>query len=173
MSISASSYTTFVQSRVKWLDSFSDDIHHACTGICGEAIEFAYANGKDNEKEEFGDLEFYVRHAWLAVGRWSVQFQSEYHPANLPAHPYDALVYVGGDLLDQSKKIWIYNKDPQSLCLYSALLKFEQIMDEVSKNLEYPRTQARKDNQAKLEKRYPAGYSDAAAQARADKTPQA
>lgn len=166
------SYTEFVKSRAKWLPSFAEDLHHAMTGICGEAIELSYAKGPANEREEFGDLEFYIRHAWLALGRWGVQTCHEpYIPANRQGHPLDELVRTAGDLLDMSKKIWIYNKDPALVCIQPALEYFEGCMNEVSAAMGYKRREARADNERKLTLRYPLGYTDAAANLRADKEP--
>jgi len=74
-----------------------------------------------------------------------------------------------GELLDAVKKTWVYNKpldianvqeECGDLCFYIQMLcnqfgwSFNELMT---------------TNMAKLEKRYPSGYSDAAAQARADK----
>lgn len=74
-----------------------------------------------------------------------------------------------GELLDAVKKVWVYNKPADlvnikeelgDLCFYMQMLcnqfgwSFDELMAE---------------NQTKLELRYPTGYSDQAAQDRADK----
>lgn len=74
-----------------------------------------------------------------------------------------------GELLDEVKKCWIYGKT----------INRENILEEVGDQLFYLQhvltvtgytlAQALEANMLKLEKRYPDGYSDAAAIARADK----
>lgn len=78
----------------------------------------------------------------------------------------------GGESLDATKKVWAYNKD----------LDHENLIEELADGLFY--TQAACNilgielndlvahNMTKLLKRYPDGYSDQAAQARADKQPE-
>lgn len=77
----------------------------------------------------------------------------------------------GGELLDAVKKSWVYN----------APLKSENLIEEAGDTLSYIQALANAmgltlefflvENMRKLEKRYPTGYSDAQAQARADKDP--
>lgn len=102
-----------------------------------------------------------------------------YSRAKVMASPTEDLLHAAvgisgeaGELLDAVKKIWVYNKPADfanikeelgDLCFYMMMIcnqqgwSFDELMEE---------------NQAKLEKRYPTGYSDAAAQARADKLPE-
>jgi NTP pyrophosphatase (non-canonical NTP hydrolase) len=75
----------------------------------------------------------------------------------------------GGELLDAVKKHWVYGKE----------LDRENILEECGdamfyiavllKHCGYTLEQAMQHNMAKLNKRYPEGYSDIAAQTRADK----
>lgn len=74
-----------------------------------------------------------------------------------------------GELLDAIKKHWVYNKplDRENLVEeIGDLLFYAQAMCGV---LGISMAEAIAANKAKLSKRYPNGYSDAAAQARADK----
>ena len=74
-----------------------------------------------------------------------------------------------GELLDAIKKVWVYNKT----------LDIENVREELGDLLFYIQGMANligtdleeliKGNVEKLKKRYPTGYTDAAAQARADK----
>lgn len=74
-----------------------------------------------------------------------------------------------GELLDAIKKVWVYNKT----------LDIENVREELGDLLFYIQGMANligtdleeliKGNMEKLKKRYPTGYTDAAAQARADK----
>lgn len=107
-------YPVFVNNLMKDMPTTADEMHHACTGIAGEA----------------------------------------------------------GELLDLSKKVWANNK-PLDLAhlieelgdlrfYYQALLNMVQLSDE----------EVQAQNMIKLNKRYASGaYSDAQAQARADKVP--
>lgn len=75
----------------------------------------------------------------------------------------------GGELLDAVKKHWVYGKE----------LDRENILEECGdamfyiavllKHCGYTLEQAMQHNMAKLNKRYPEGYTDRAAQDRADK----
>lgn len=83
-----------------------------------------------------------------------------------------------GELLTTAKKMWVYNqglefkqKDGQTneqnlLEEAGDLLFYVQML---CNHLRVDLSQVMADNKAKLEKRYPTGYSDAAAAARADK----
>lgn len=74
-----------------------------------------------------------------------------------------------GELLDAVKKTWIYNKplDVTNLAEECGDLLFylQMICNQQGWTIEM----LQELNQKKLETRYPTGYSDAAAQARADK----
>ena len=74
-----------------------------------------------------------------------------------------------GELLDAVKKVWIYGKpmDNVNICEELGDLLFYIQMMATLQGTTIERLM--QDNCCKLEKRYPAGYSDAAAQARADK----
>jgi hypothetical protein len=160
------SYRDFVLSRVKWLGSFPLDFHHAVTGLCGEAIEFQYATSLDNEIEEHGDMEFYYHHALLALEMWGYNSLSPIKYHHLP-HSYLPIIKIAGDLLDFGKKIWIYGEDPRDLPIHDALREMEKSLSKHA--LRFSREISQAKNRAKLERRYPSGYTDAAAQARADK----
>lgn len=74
-----------------------------------------------------------------------------------------------GELLDAIKKVWIYNKEPdwQNIAeeLGDLLFYIQGMANILGGNL----AELMEQNMEKLKKRYPAGYTDAAAQARADK----
>ena len=75
----------------------------------------------------------------------------------------------GGELLDTAKKAWIYgaplNRENLLEEAGDTLFYVVALLNELGFTLE----QAAAHNVEKLRKRYPAGYTDAAAQARADK----
>lgn len=72
------SYATFVGSLMKEMGDPVANMHHACTGICGEAGELLDASKKqwaygkkldmDNVLEELGDVMFYLQSALLITG---------------------------------------------------------------------------------------------------------
>lgn len=165
-------YEAFVVSRIKWLSSMEEDLLHASVGLAGEAIELNYSLDPENEVEELGDLCFYLQHAWATIEKWGVESSGAYHtPAgeSLETSVYDRIIQTSGDILDMAKKVWVYRKPVRTLPLAGALMHLDYLVNRFcsEEGLERPRVEAL--NQAKLEKRYPSGYSDAAAQARADK----
>lgn len=74
-----------------------------------------------------------------------------------------------GELLDSIKKTWVYNKDVDlgniKEELGDLLFYIQHVANTAGFNLEAVLV----DNMTKLRIRYPSGYTDAAAQARADK----
>lgn len=76
-----------------------------------------------------------------------------------------------GELLDAIKKTWIYGKplDRENLIeeCGDALFYISALLDNCGSNLQ----EAMYENMVKLNKRYPSGYTDQAAQERADKEP--
>lgn len=78
-----------------------------------------------------------------------------------------------GELLDCVKKTWIYNKSLDCENLIEELGDLEFYMEAMRVALGVTRFAVLRQNMAKLAKRYPAGYTDAAAQARMDKSPTA
>lgn len=162
-------YSHFVESRVKWLPTFAEDLHHAATGICGEAIEFYFATDAVNALEELGDIEFYLEHARLTLHKWKKVSTGLYTPP-IGQGLFGDLLHIGGDILDMSKKVWIYGEPPSRVTISSALDELERVLDLATTLYGRTRENIQDANRAKLEKRYPTGYSDAAAQARADKS---
>lgn len=77
----------------------------------------------------------------------------------------------GGELLDAVKKAWVYNAPLRSENLIEeagdTLFYLQALANAMGLTLEFFLT----ENMRKLEKRYPSGYSDEAAQTRADKEP--
>lgn len=75
-----------------------------------------------------------------------------------------------GELLDCVKKSWVYNKPLNRENLLEecgdVLFYLQHVINEAG----WTMGDLRASNVAKLSRRYPDGYSDAAAQARADKT---
>ena len=170
-------YNDFVKSRFKSAqDTVNDLIEisgdvaqmlHASMGMSGELIEIELAESRANLIEELGDYWFYYR----AV-------------CEMPACgvPNDLRVTVGevstdlkratNDILDIAKKLAIYRKEmTPSLqsrlrgAIQTIALQFPVLVNRFGLTME----QVEAENQFKLTKRYPVGYSNEAAQARADK----
>lgn len=74
-----------------------------------------------------------------------------------------------GELLDAVKKNAIYKKELDIDNVIEELGDLEYFMQGLRAALHLTRGETLANNIAKLEKRYPSGYSNAAAQARADK----
>ncbi len=74
-----------------------------------------------------------------------------------------------GELLDAVKKQWVYNKPLDMVNMVEELGDLEFYMEALRQNLGLSREVILLQNIEKLKHRYPDGYSDAAAQARADK----
>lgn len=174
-------YIAFVQSRAKpgadilaTMTAEKAHLLHMAVGISGEAAEFFSATqtlDTVNQREEAGDILFYITGATLALPSWN---DSDWHEARsirrLNKHSgsfvHDALVMAAGDFLDLVKKYTVYNKPFDEPAIKEALIEvlyqliqyYGDVMDLLMA-----------DNVSKLTKRYATGYSDKAAQERADK----
>lgn len=74
-----------------------------------------------------------------------------------------------GELIDAIKKTWVYKKPLDRANLIEELGDLEFYLQALRLELGINRRIVLEANMAKLLKRYPTGYTDAAAQARADK----
>lgn len=162
-------YPTFVNSRFKRLDSLAASLHHASTGICGEVQEFLAATTRENLSEELGDLDFYITQFKTLLIEQGLRWESRYlYPMSLE-HASIALRNHSGELLDLTKKGWIYNAE---VPLGSYIFPINMLDSAVSlfcTLLGFDRDSIRRANMEKLMARYPQGYSDQAAQERKDK----
>lgn len=77
-----------------------------------------------------------------------------------------------GELLDAVKKAWAYNKPLDVANVYEELGDILFYVQAMCNNFGWDFQSIINSNVTKLIKRYPTGYSDQAAQARADKTNQ-
>lgn len=166
-------YVDFVASRIKWLPTFEDDLMHACVGIAGEAVEYYAATTRQHKIEELGDLCFYYQHAFLALKKWGIP------ETDNPCHTYPEemtttqILYASGDILDLAKKIWVYKEPFEKRGLCTNLWYLGGLLNVAAEDWQMTRDEVQAANQAKLTLRYPTGYSDAAATARADKPEEA
>lgn len=169
------------------------DLWHGATGVATECAELAEAyvltNGtgadldRENLVEELGDLEFYVEMVRQNIGltrndihvRFSLDdfYSSIFFSATgaTNAMLFLAINAVGGHVLDQAKKVSIYNKPCDVEALSRFLFILDMLLDCVNERFLLNRADVLQANIAKLSVRYNGlKYSDAAAQARADKT---
>lgn len=174
-------YIAFVQSRAKpgadilaTMTAEKCHLLHMAIGISGEAAEFSSAvNSLDtiNEREEAGDLLFYITGATFALPSWN---DSDWHEAMSEtrtdkfagSYAHDSLVMAAGDFLDLVKKYTVYNKPFDEPAIKEALI---EVLYQLGTYYGDAMGELLDENVAKLTKRYATGYSDAAAQERADK----
>jgi hypothetical protein len=167
-------YESFVHSRIKWLPTLEENLHHATTGIMGEVIELEFAGNADEQFEELGDICFYIEHfqqAFKNHRRYSaLDGETTFYSS---AEALSRLRYHAGQLLDTTKKLWIYNKPVDDSVIQTLNYNLNRIEGALHTFCEFsslPLENAKIANQEKLLKRYPQGYSDQAAQERADKS---
>ena len=140
---------------------------HMAVGLMGEVVELVSAvSNQDRENciEELGDIHFYF-----------IGLEDSFIDGELPEatkEPQEgSMLFFAGEILDLVKKHTIYNKP-----FHAIDAKFIAAMNNFQYAFECMMEEVRTDysaiivaNVAKLNKRYEKGYTDAAAQARADK----
>lgn len=161
-------YIEFVKSRAKGGDAIllsltPEKCHllHMVWGIVGESLELITGNGTvKNQREELGDIEFYLH---------GIQMVTEFNFIDLD----DNRTFYQTDflqdaehLLDQTKKKLIYNKPVD---LVPAFVQYTLGLKAYYRQLGFNRADVINENMSKLLERYANGYSDKAAQERADK----
>lgn len=172
-------YPQMVARLFKVMPTFEASCIHAAVGITGEVAELTLAALKGDEAnilEELGDLRFYVQQLFHMFG-WSIDsFLMVKQPeSEMPAevHPMDRLVYFAGEVQDLLKKTWVYGKELDMLALYDATLLMLIAYGQFLQVYELTDIEVMDANAHKLvtgpKARYPLGYTDAAAIARADK----
>mgnify|MGYP000900572893 CR=1 FL=1 len=151
---------------------------HAAVGISGEVAELQeclnrWNNGEgfdyENIKEECGDILFYAQ-AFCSLHSVSMSslIVEDAETDNLHLSLAVA-VACSGKFLDRVKKTWIYSKE---FDVQEAVKHLRTVLYEVVALLRYSGSnvqQAFQENYDKLKLRYPDGYTDQAAQLRADK----
>ena len=171
-------YSEFVHSRFKdgariigdlqGMNSAAMDRLHAAIGMVGEVRELRDSTGRENTIEELGDFVFYLQ-AYANTLTESMVYISDYVDTkeSVTIEQFDTAAHA---LLDLAKKEVIYCKafDESKVmsivgCLWWLVGQY------ASTELVMCIPEIMAANYVKLEKRYPSGYSNAAAQARADK----
>lgn len=167
------------------------DLWHGATGVAGETGELLEGIADkersdldkiDNIVEELGDIEFYVQqirsrtnlHRAGAADDLALKNHTEgaaeQHIKNPLLHLAVQAAIAGSQVLDIIKKGAIYNKDVDGHALMDAFFNLDVAMGGIRLLINVTRQEVLDANIVKLSKRYASlGYSDAAAQERADK----
>lgn len=173
-------YAEFVESKRKDPQQIADELGsqpsncdavHMAMGVVGEAIELLIATDLDNTLEELGDLEFYLTGfenlGW--VKGWK-SYPHSYSFGVVSQHQIKLnIVEDAGTILDLVKKATMYQKDIDLPAFRDAFRQIHLGMEQMYVGLTYTREEVLQRNVDKLNKRYAQGYSDKAAQDRADK----
>ena len=143
---------------------------HMATGIAGEAgeiLDAAINADMENLKEEVGDIRFFM--AGLTNGL-------EWPDAEADARANHSLqtcaievVLLASSILDLVKKHCVYNKQLDRAELSIELETLRRVLAKVMQFIPATPAEIYAATEAKLNKRYKGGYSDAEAQARKDK----
>lgn len=179
-------YPGFVGSRLKpgqdILDSLTAEkchVLHMLVGLVGESQELCKYVSYKNFLEELGDVEFYLTGLEInttLLGTPGVICKGaqilDCHVPRYPTVPtyLNEIRSHAHNALELGVKKWIlYNKDISTEELREELRAIHRLLRGVYKLHRIERAAILEANKAKLEKRYEKGYSDKAAQERADK----
>lgn len=179
-------YAEMVESLFKKADKQSEMLIHAAVGVCGEAIEFEAAVREfnvENAIEELGDMAFYI-HKILnlydlntpegVLVREFDELLEQYIEDDTKKIPnlVDRIVHRSGELLDLSKKIWVYEDESKTNAMIASLFcVMDYIMNFVDQHpILGSLENIKQRNREKLSKRYPQGvFTNKDAQERKDK----
>ena len=158
------------------------ELIHAILGVSGEADEMITAineNDRENMVEELGDLEFYLNKIRTTLGlpehctpreeELDPREQVFNHSEEFLPKIKDDLNILAGRILDIIKKVTIYRKPMNLESVADALQDFDTVLECAYRALGTYREEILEYNIKKLGKRYQNGYSNQAAQDRADK----
>jgi len=143
------------------------DLWHHVTGVVTEAGELLDWNGEDNLIEELGDMEFYLAgvRANLGLSRYIVDEHVDGRIADLAR-----LAFWCTELLDATKKVVIYEQDPDLERFRKILCAIECRLYDVRQQHGLAWEATLEANMSKLAKRFPDfKYTNARAKERADK----
>lgn len=164
-------YAEFVRSRAKLAPPGHPEVNilHAAVGMIGEAVEAAYAMERVLLVKELGDFEFYFEfyRQWVPGADTCNTEDFVWDATGIP-QAFDILIASAADVLNLAKKAWAYETPIDSLDFCSHIPILRNALDALYEYLGIDREQVLLVNYTKLMKRYPDGYSDHAARARAD-----
>lgn len=163
-------YPQFVASLFGNRTSGADALIHATVGMLGEILEYRWAETREEALLELGDFEFY----WVAACNQfpEADFPSSEGTGGNLEDRLNRITKLSARLLDRAKKCWAYNApiEPGQFLPPLEIIRFH--LDALYHILGTSHAEVIALNQQKLRRRYPAGYTDAAAAARADGAPQ-
>lgn len=163
-------YSVFVSRLFIKPETVAGKLAHAAVGIVGELMELRGATDREEALEELGDLKFYVQAARNHLPDWPAT--SSMYPATQFLAQLGAEV-LACELLDFAKKLWIYEKEltePIAKAMLVDLAGISYALEIITSQLGFTDEQVELYNRKKLLTRYEGGvYTDAGAQARADK----
>lgn len=181
-------YAAMVAELFKHMGSDIATLMHAAVGVAGEAAELLEGivehrdlvgtglemhKPTENIPEELGDMRFYLQHILTTYGWEFDSFLLELSGDDYPDGVVERIVIHSGAVLDLVKKSWVYNKELDALALYDAVKLLLSAYLDMLAWFGFTDEQIQCVNQYKLrtgpKARFPLGYSDAAAIARADK----
>ncbi len=151
---------------------------HAAVGISGEIAEiqeclnrFDEGEGMDWENllEECGDTLFYVQALCLCTGAKMCDLMPVGVETDDLHQTCRTAVVASGKILDAIKKVWVYRRKTDLRTLDDSIAVLLRCIVEFINYASATIPQVMQWNYEKLKVRYPDGYTDAAAQARADK----
>lgn len=156
------------------LDAHKCHMLHMAVGLSGEAGELLDAVTEENTLEELGDAFFYLEGLLQGVGSTVAEFTAAW---SVRAHHSDQrydlerVTVHAAELLDDVKRYVIYDKPLDLGSLQKNAAKLLERLYAVMDGFKFTDEAVHADNLRKLGKRYASlTYSDAAAQARADKS---
>lgn len=179
-------YTGFVGSRLKpgqaILDSLTAEkchVLHMLVGLVGESQELYNYDSQKNFIEELGDVEFYLTGLEMnnellgsisAISKGGQILDCHVPRYHTVAMYLNEIRNCAHKALELGVKKWIlYNKDISVEELKEELRAIHRLLRGLYQMQHIERAKILEANKAKLEKRYEKGYSDKAAQERADK----
>lgn len=175
----------FKRPSSSWDANVNGGVMHAAVGLMGEASELMSAIANDdmaNIIEELGDIRFYLQELLVTFGIcYANQFSASAEtnimnigPTNTSGMPISVnLTYACGEVLDRIKKLWAYGRVDGYVETCNALRDVMFWYSSVASHYGLNDEQIRQANIHKLvtgpKARYPNGFSNEAAIARADK----
>lgn len=171
------SYPEFVASRFKNPDATAADLakatpyvaaySHAAIGLVGELLELAECQTGEHFKEELGDCWFFYTALLNIYGLVHEGKSAGCTSVNQARH---IVVSCANELMDIAKKALIYLKPmPTHELMVAKLQHLGTHLHDYMNLVGHSPASLQESNVAKLTKRYATGYSNAAAQERADK----
>lgn len=142
---------------------------HNTIGLVGEVGELVAATDETNIEEELGDIEFYYTGLYSAIvleNYLLVDTNTITRPKSMILR---SMTIISTDILDNVKKHVVYNKPLDERKLVEQLGEFRKQLIYFYTCVGITRQQAIDACAAKLAVRYKNGYTDQAAQDRADK----